>query len=284
MKWGEFIEVDLDDYASLKRIFLSYPIRAVIHLAGYAYVDESVVDPQSYYLNNVRATLNLLQLMLEHNVKLLVFSSTCSTYGNPIKIPMDESHPQSPINPYGWSKLMIERILKDYSTSYNIRHVSLRYFNAAGADPDAEIGEWHEPETHLIPLALDVAVGRKEEVKIFGTDYDTPDRTCIRDYVHVTDLADAHKAALEFLLDGGHSETFNLGNGNGFSVLEIIRMAERVTGSVIKAANSDRRPGDPAILIGSFEKARQVLRWNPRYSDLSEIIGTSWNWHKVHYE
>jgi UDP-glucose 4-epimerase len=279
-KWGVFVEVDLGNYELLKRVFFSYPIRAVIHFAGYAYVGESVFDPQSYYLNNVRTTLNLLQVMLEYNVKLLIFSSTCSTYGNPMQIPMNESHPQSPVNPYGWSKLMIERILKDYSAAYDLKHVSLRYFNAAGADPDTEIGEWHEPETHLIPLVLDVAAGRREDVKIFGTNHDTPDGTCIRDYVHVTDLAMAHKGALEFLLDGGHSEVFNLANGNGFSVREVIRMAECVTGAVIKTVDSDRRHGDPAILIGNSEKARQVLRWNPRYSDLEKIIETSWNWHK----
>lgn len=280
VKWGTFEKGDLGNIEEIRAVFKKYPIEAVMHFAAFAYVGESVEDPQKYYINNVKNTLNLLQVMLEENVKYFVFSSTCATYGNPVEIPITENHPQNPINPYGKTKLMVEQILKDYSDAYGLKYASLRYFNAAGADPDSEVGELHDPETHLIPLILDVAAGKREDIKIFGTDYDTPDGTCIRDYIHVTDLADAHILALEYLQNGGKSDFFNLGNGNGFSVKEVIETAREVTGKDIKAVEADRRPGDPPILVGSSNKAKETLNWNPKYDELSKIIETAWNWHK----
>ncbi len=281
VKWGTFEQGDLGNIEDIRSVFKKYPIEAVMHFAAFTYVGESVENPQKYYMNNVKNTLNLLQVMLEENVKYFVFSSTCATYGNPVEIPITESHPQNPINSYGKGKLMVETVLKDYSDAYGLKYASLRYFNAAGADPDGEVGELHEPETHLIPLILDVAAGRRENIKIFGTDYDTPDGTCIRDYIHVTDLAEAHILALEYLQNGGESDFFNLGNGNGFSVKEVIETAREVTGKDIKAAEAERRPGDPPILVGSSNKARKTLNWNPQYDDLSKIIETAWNWHKT---
>ena len=280
IKWGTFEQGDLGNIEDIRSVFRKYPIEAVMHFAAFTYVGESVEDPQKYYMNNVKNTLNLLQVMLEENVKYFVFSSTCATYGNPVEIPITESHPQNPINPYGKGKLMVETILKDYSDAYGLKYASLRYFNAAGADPDGEIGELHDPETHLIPLILDVAAGKREDVKIFGTDYDTSDGTCIRDYIHVTDLAEAHILALEYLQNGGDSNVFNLGNGNGFSVKEVIETAEKITGKDIKAVEADRRPGDPPILVGSSKKAKEMLKWNPKYDELSKIVETAWNWHK----
>jgi UDP-glucose 4-epimerase len=218
--------------------------------------------------------------MREFHVPYLIFSSTCSTYGVPQHIPITEEHPQSPVNPYGWSKFMIEQILKDYNTAYGINYVNLRYFNAAGADADADIGERHDPETHLIPLVLDVAASKRPDVKIFGTDYETPDGTCVRDYIHVTDLADAHTLALDYLRGGGPSDSFNLGNGNGFSVREVIRMAEKVTGRAIRYVETDRRAGDPPVLIGSARKAMEILQWRPQFADLPVIIQTAWRWHQ----
>ena len=280
VKWGTFEKGDLGNIEDIRSVFRKYPIEAVMHFAAFTYVGESVEDPQKYYLNNVKNTLNLLQVMLEENVKYFVFSSTCATYGNPVEIPITENHPQNPINPYGKGKLIVETVLKDYSDAYGLKYASLRYFNAAGADPDGDVGELHDPETHLIPLILDVAVGKREDIKIFGTDYDTPDGTCIRDYIHVTDLAEAHILALEYLQNGGKSDFFNLGNGNGFSVKEVIETARKVTGKNIKAAEADRRPGDPPILVGSSDKAKEKLNWNPKYDKLSKIIETAWNWHK----
>lgn len=280
VKWGTFEQGDLGNLEDIRSVFQKYPIEAVMHFAAFTYVGESVEDPQKYYLNNVKNTLNLLQVMLEENVKYFVFSSTCATYGNPVEIPITENHPQNPINPYGKGKLMVETILKDYSDAYGLKYASLRYFNAAGADPGEETGELHNPETHLIPLVLDVAAGKREDVKIFGTDYDTPDGTCIRDYIHVTDLAEAHILALEYLQNGGESDVFNLGNGNGFSVKEVIETAKEITGKDIKAVEADRRPGDPPILVGSSSKAKKILNWNPKYDELSKIIETAWNWHK----
>lgn len=281
VKWGTFALGDLTDLEHLRLLFKRYPITAVMHFAAFAYVGESVADPQKYYLNNLRNTLNLLQVMREANVDTIIFSSTCATYGNPVTIPIDESHRQIPINPYGQSKLMVERILADYSRAYGLKYVSLRYFNAAGADPDGEIGEAHTPETHLIPLVLDVALHRSSSIKVFGNDYDTHDGTCIRDYIHVTDLASAHMLALEYLLRGGSSSVFNLGNGNGFSVKEVIEQACRVTGEDIAVEMAGRREGDPPMLVGSAEKAKKVLNWQPRYPDLAEIIATAWKWHKT---
>ncbi len=280
VKWGTFEKGDLGNIDDIRAVFKKYPIEAVMHFAAFTYVGESVEDPQKYYQNNVKNTLNLLQVMLEENVKYFVFSSTCATYGNPVEIPITENHPQDPINPYGKGKLMVETVLKDYSDAYGLKYASLRYFNAAGADPEGEVGELHDPETHLIPLILDVAAGRREDIKIFGTDYDTPDGTCIRDYIHVTDLAEAHILALEYLQNGGESDFFNLGNGNGFSVKEVIETAEEITGKNIKAVEAERRAGDPPILVGSSTKAKETLNWNPKYDELSKIIETAWNWHK----
>lgn len=280
VKWGTFERGDLGNIDDIKSIFNKYPIEAVMHFAAFTYVGESVKDPQKYYLNNVKNTLNLLQAMLEENVKQFIFSSTCATYGNPVEIPITENHPQNPINPYGRGKLIVEQILKDYNAAYGLNYASLRYFNAAGADPDGDVGELHDPETHLIPLILDVAAGKRENVKIFGTDYDTPDGTCIRDYIHVTDLADAHILALKYLQDNQKSDVFNLGNGNGFSVKEVIETAREITGNEIKAVEAERRQGDPPILIGSSHKAKEVLKWKPKYGDLSQIVETAWNWHK----
>lgn len=280
VKWGTFERGDLGNIDDIKSILNKYPIEAVMHFAAFTYVGESVKDPQKYYLNNVKNTLNLLQAMLEENVKQFIFSSTCATYGNPVEIPITENHPQNPINPYGRGKLIVEQILKDYNAAYGLNYASLRYFNAAGADPDGDVGELHDPETHLIPLILDVAAGKRENVKIFGTDYDTPDGTCIRDYIHVTDLADAHILALKYLQDNQKSDVFNLGNGNGFSVKEVIETAREITGNEIKAVEAERRQGDPPILIGSSHKAKEVLKWKPKYGDLSQIVETAWNWHK----
>ena len=281
VKWGKLFLGDLANKEQLRSCFRTYSIDAVMHFSGYAYVGESVVDPSKYYHNNVANTLNLLDVMREFDVKYCIFSSSCVTYGVPRAIPLTEDHPQHPINPYGKTKLMVEQILRDFDIAYGLNHVNLRYFNAAGADPRSEIGEKHDPETHLIPLVLYAAQGKRKDVKILGTDYNTPDGTCIRDYIHVTDLADAHLKGLHYLMNGGKSDSFNLGNGKGFSVREVIETAKRVTGKGIKAISAERRAGDPPILIGSSDKAKQILNWKPNYTDLSTIIETAWNWHNT---
>ena len=280
VKWGEFFKGDVGDPAPLKKCLGQHKIDAVMHFAAYAYVGESVEDPVKYYENNLRNTIQLLHAVLDYNIKYFVFSSTCATYGHPQKTPIDEDHPQNPINPYGKTKRMIEEILQDYQNAYGLKYISLRYFNAAGADPDAEVGEDHDPETHLIPLVLDAAIGKRKDIKVFGTDYETPDGTCIRDYIHVTDLAQAHILALQQLMDGADSNAYNLGNGQGFSVLEIIERARKITGKNITVENSDRRPGDPPVLIASNEKAVKELGWKPQYADIDDIIGTAWKWHQ----
>lgn len=280
VKWGTFEQGDLGNVHDIRKVFKKYTIDAVMHFAAFTYVGESVEDPQKYYLNNLRNTLNLLEVMLAENVKTMVFSSTCATYGEPQEIPITEDHPQNPVNPYGRGKLMVEEILQDYSRAYDLRYASLRYFNAAGADPDGEIGELHQPETHLIPLILDAASGKRDNIQIFGTDYPTPDGTCIRDYIHVLDLADAHIKALKYLKKDGKSDVFNLGNGQGFSVREVIQTAQEVTEKKINAVETERRPGDPPILVGSSEKAQKILGWQPRYADLSLILQTAWDWHQ----
>ena len=279
VKWGTFVQGDLGDKETLRQIFKAYKIEAVMHFAAFAYVGESVTDPAKYYQNNVINTINLLDVMLEFNVKKFIFSSTCATYGNPIEIPITETHPQVPINPYGQSKLMVEKILSDYSHAYKLEYVALRYFNAAGADAEGEIGEDHDPETHLIPLVLDVALGKREEINVFGSDYETKDGTAVRDYIHVTDLADAHILALEYLKKGEPSTVFNLGNGLGYSVQEVIDVAQKVTGKEIKTIYAPRREGDPAILIGGAEKAIKTLGWKPQFAQLEQIIETAWKWH-----
>ena len=251
-----------------------------MHFSSFIEVGESVQNPEKYYTNNVVNTMNLLKVMLKHNVKKFIFSSTCATYGIPQKIPLVEDHPQNPINPYGWTKLMVERILKDYDTAYGLKSVILRYFNASGADKSGEIGEAHDPESHLIPLILDAAIGKRDNIKIFGTDYDTPDGTCIRDYIHVTDLADAHILALQYLEKGNDSNEFNLGNGKGFSVREVIDSVRKVTQRDFNVVETQRREGDPAILIGSSKKAKDTLGWNPQYVEIDKIVESAWNWHK----
>jgi UDP-glucose-4-epimerase GalE len=280
VKWGPLEEGNIADRERLETVMSRYQPKAVMHFAAYAYVGESVEKPSKYYRNNVAGTLTLLESMRNCGIDKIIFSSTCATYGMPERIPIAEDHPQNPINPYGRSKLMIEWILKDFAAAYDMRYVSLRYFNAAGADPDAEIGEDHDPETHLIPLILDAAAGKRAQIEIFGTDYDTPDGTCIRDYIHVTDLADAHLLALEFLLEDGHSHIFNLGNGNGFSVREVIAAAAKITGCDIPCLESHRRPGDAPVLIGSSDKIRKILGWRPGFNDIDSIIETAWKWQK----
>jgi UDP-glucose 4-epimerase len=280
VRWGEFFQGDVGNPAHLKQCFNRQKIDAVMHFAAYAYVGESVENPLKYYENNLRNTIALLHAVLENKVRYFVFSSTCATYGNPVKIPIDEDHPLNPINPYGKTKRMIEEILEDYQAAYGLQYISLRYFNAAGADPDADVGEDHDPETHLIPLVLDVAAGKSKAIKVFGTDYETPDGTCIRDYIHVTDLARAHTLAIERLLGGAGSGVYNLGNGQGFSVLEVIKRARQITGKDIAVENADRRPGDPPVLIASNAKAVTELGWQPQYAGLDDIIGTAWKWHQ----
>jgi len=277
---GIFEYGDLRDTYKLDEIFNKYNIEAVFHFAAFAYVGESVTNPSKYYRNNVSATINLLDVMVQHNVKYFVFSSTCATYGQPESMPITEDMPQKPINPYGASKLMVERILEDYETAYGLHSVALRYFNAAGDDPDGTIGESHTPETHIIPLILDAAMGTRKSIKVFGTDYDTKDGSCIRDYIHVLDLADAHIRALDYMKKENKSERFNLGTSNGTSVLEMIEAAKRITGVDFTVEYDKRRPGDPAELIGSNVKAKEVLGWEPKYSDIDTILETAWNWHQ----
>jgi UDP-glucose 4-epimerase len=280
----ELIEGDTSDRLLLDNLFQSRNFAAVMHFSAYAYVGESVTDPAKYYRNNVLGTLTLLESMLAASIKNFVFSSTCATYGVPNFIPITEDHPQNPINPYGATKLMVERILTDFDVAYNFKSVRFRYFNAAGANPQGLLGEDHHPETHLIPLVLQTALGQREAISIFGTDYPTPDGTCIRDYIHVNDLADAHVLGLEYLLNGGESEVFNLGNGNGFSVREVIAAAEDVTGMVISVKECDRRPGDPPALIGTSEKARKILNWQPQYPGIKDIVSHAWQWHQTRHK
>ncbi|MGN0402829.1 MAG: UDP-glucose 4-epimerase GalE, partial [Acetatifactor sp.] len=242
VKWGKLIVGDLKNVDEIEEVFKHNQIDAVFHFAAYAYVGESVEEPEKYYYNNVANTLNLLHVMMKYGCKKIIFSSTCATYGEPEKVPITEDMPQNPINPYGATKLMVERIFKDYEKAYGLQFVVLRYFNAAGADPEGEIGESHNPETHIIPLVLDAASGKRPDIKVFGTDYDTPDGSCIRDYIHVTDLASAHLLALHHLERGGESDFFNLGNTLGTSVLEVIDSVKRITGKDFKVTFADRRP------------------------------------------
>ena len=279
VKWGKFIKGDLKNPGDIETVFEQYPIDAVMHFAAYAYVGESVTNPEKYYFNNVACTLNLLRAMRTHGCNKIIFSSTCATYGEPGRVPSTEDMPQRPVNPYGASKLMVERILEDYANAYGLKYAALRYFNAAGADPEAEIGESHDPETHLIPLVLDTASGKRPDVKVFGTDYPTRDGSCIRDYIHVADLAGAHLLALDYLDRGGESGCFNLGSEQGTSVLEVIEAVRKVTGKDFKVTFTDRRPGDPATLVGSSEKAERVLGWEPQYGDIETIVRHAWGWH-----
>jgi UDP-glucose 4-epimerase len=280
----ELVVGDTNDRVLLDDLFKSRNVAAVMHFSAYAYVGESVTNPAKYYRNNVIGTITLLEAMLDASVKNFVFSSTCATYGVPTIVPIPEDHPQNPINPYGATKLMVERILADFDVAYDFKSVRFRYFNAAGADPSGLLGEDHNPETHLIPLVLQTALGKRESVAIFGTDYPTDDGTCVRDYIHVNDLADAHVLGLEYLLKGGDSAVFNLGNGSGFSVREVIDTARQVTGKQIAVVECDRRPGDPPALIGSGDKARQILGWEPKYSSLKDIITHAWQWHQQRHK
>ena len=281
VKWGTFIEGDLKNVDEIEAVFRRYPIEAVFHFAAYAYVGESVAEPEKYYYNNIGCTLNLLKVMRKYGCNKIIFSSSCATYGEPAQMPITEDMPQDPINPYGFTKYAVERIFKDYERAYGLKYVVLRYFNAAGADPDGEIGEAHDPETHIIPLILDAASGQRPNVKVFGTDYPTRDGSCIRDYIHVSDLATAHLLALRHLEAGKESQFLNLGNTKGTSVLELVEAAKRVTGRDIPVVLSDRRPGDPAILVGSSERAKRVLGWEPAYGDIKTIVRHAWKWHEI---
>jgi UDP-glucose 4-epimerase len=280
----ELIEGDIGNRELLDQIFKSREFAAVMHFAAYAYVGESVSQPAKYYRNNVVGTLTLLEAMCDAGIKNFVFSSTCATYGVPEQIPVVENQRQQPINPYGMTKLMVEHILDDFDHAYGLKSVRFRYFNAAGADPEGRLGEDHSPETHLLPLVLLTAMGKRESISVFGTDYDTPDGTCIRDYIHVTDLAQAHVLGLEYLLKGGKTDVFNLGNGQGFSIREVIEAARVVTGRPIAVTLADRRPGDPPVLVGSGEKAQRVLGWQPEYADLKTILAHAWQWHQKRHE
>jgi UDP-glucose 4-epimerase len=275
---GEFVHGDMADRALLNQVFAQGQFDAVMHFASFIQVGESVLAPAKYYANNVVNTLQLLDVMLAHGVKQFIFSSTAATFGEPQYVPMDEAHPQKPINPYGRTKLIVEQVLADYDTAYGLQSVCLRYFNAAGADPEGQLGERHEPETHLVPLVLQVASGRRAHLAVFGRDYDTPDGTCIRDYIHIVDLCEAHWLALQHLAKGGGSEAFNLGNGNGFSVQEVIDTAMQVTGRPIAVQDGPRRAGDPARLVADATRARQVLGWQPQYADLAAIVAHAWQW------
>lgn len=271
-------EVDLADIDSIREVFVQNKIDAVVHFAAFAYVGESVHNPQKYYYNNVVNTLNLLNAMIENDVKKIVFSSTCATYGNPEYTPLDEKHSQNPINPYGNTKFMIEKIFKDYDRAYGLKYFALRYFNAAGASTRKNIGEWHRIETHLIPLVLKTLTGERENITIFGDDYSTPDGTCIRDYIHVDDLASAHRLAVEKLLSGSNSDFINLGTGVGNSVKEIISSVERVTGKKVPVVMGERREGDPDILYASNTKAKNFLGWKVEYTNIDDIVKTAWDW------
>lgn len=273
-----FIKADMGNAQTLDQIFGDYKIEAVVHFAAYAYVGESVTEPSKYYNNNTVSTLAVLDAMRRHNAKYFIFSSTCATYGNPHYMPMDEKHPQDPINPYGESKYFVERILKAFDHAYELRFTALRYFNAAGADPQGRIGESHDPETHLIPLILQVATGKRDKISVFGTDYDTPDGTAVRDYIHILDLAAAHSLSLKRLREGGASAFYNLGSEQGYSVREVIQTCEKVTGKSIRAEEMGRRAGDPPRLVASAEKAKSELNWKPAFQNLEEIITTAWNW------
>jgi UDP-glucose 4-epimerase len=273
-----FYEVDIADKTATAKVFEDHAIDAVFHFASFIEVGESVKFPEKYFKNNFEATRSLLEVMVKFHVKHFIFSSTAAVFGNPAYSPIDENHPKHPINPYGESKLMVEKILEDFDKDYGLKFVSLRYFNAAGADPEGELGERHQPETHLIPLVLQAASGRREAISIFGDDYDTHDGTCVRDYIHIVDLADAHMKAIEYLSKGNPSAAFNLGNGKGFSVKEIIDAAEKVTNKMIPVKLDERRAGDPPTLVADATRAKKILGWEPQFIDVRDIIQHAWNW------
>ena len=279
VRWGPLVQADLADAKRLIDTIKSFDVAAVLHFAAFAYVGESVEEPGLYFRNNVANTLTLLEALRTSAVRHIVFSSTCATYGVPERVPITESAPQRPVNPYGESKLMVERMLHWYGAAHGFTHAALRYFNAAGADPEGEIGEDHEPETHLIPLVLQAAMGQRARIDVLGTDYPTPDGTAVRDYIHVQDLADAHVRAVQLLLRGGLSITVNLGTGAGHSVREVIAAAERVTGRRVPRREAPRRFGDPPVLVADPSRARELLGWRATHSDLDTILKTAWAWH-----
>ena len=277
---AELLVADISDRAFLDNLFATRKIDAVMHFAAFIAVGESVQEPAKYYRNNVVGTLTLLEAMIAANIKKFVFSSTCAVYGMPKEVPMTENHPIQPLSPYAASKRVVEQILGDFDQAYGLKSVIFRYFNASGAEPTGLLGEDHDPETHLIPLALLTTLKKREFLSIFGTDYDTPDGTAVRDYIHICDLADAHVLGLKYLLQGGQSNLFNLGNGNGFSVREVIETTKKVTGLPLTVQEGDRRAGDAPILVGSSEKAQKILGWQPQYADLEKIISHAWQWHQ----
>ncbi len=276
-KSAQFEQADILDFESIKNILQNYNIKSIVHFAAFAYVGESVENPKMYYTNNVAGSLNLIKAAVETGVEKFVFSSTCSIYGNPLKVPISEEESAKPINPYAHTKLMIENMLADFGRAYGLKYAALRYFNAAGADSKGRIGESHDPEPHLIPIVLQAALGKREKIFVFGDDYDTADGTCIRDYIHIEDLADAHARALKYL-DKNESDIFNLGTGKGYSVLEIIRTVEEITGKKLNVEITERRAGDPAVLVAENKKAKDILGWVPKH-DLKSIIETAYNWH-----
>jgi UDP-arabinose 4-epimerase len=280
VRWGPLEKGDIADRVWLDEVLARHRPAAAIHFAAFAYVGESVSDPGKYYRNNVAAALTLLEALRDHGIGRLVFSSTCATYGIPNNVPINEQAPQRPINPYGRSKLMVEQMLEDFDAAHNLKAIALRYFNAAGADAAGEIGECHDPETHLIPLALDAAAGNGPALTVYGQDYDTADGTCIRDYIHVTDLANAHVKALESLLNGGQSDRINLGTGTGHSIRDVLSTIEAVTGKVVPHSVGPRRAGDPPSLVADPRRANASLGWSAQHSDLANIVRTAWGWHQ----
>lgn len=284
VQWGPFIQGDISDSLVLGQIFSDYRPKAIIHFAAYAYVGESVENPAKYYQNNLAGSISLLEAMRLHGCKNIIYSSSCSTYGIPQQIPIPENHPQLPVNPYGRTKLMMEQIIQDYGSAYGMRYAILRYFNAAGADPEGQIGEDHDPETHLIPILLKTVLGQRSHTDVYGSDYDTPDGTAIRDYIHVTDLAGAHILALRHLTQFRQNLCVNLGTGEGNSVMDVIRAAEGVTGKPVNYRLVGRRPGDPPTLVAKADYAETLLGWKPKFRDIRETISTAWNWHKSQLE
>ncbi|MGE5578243.1 MAG: UDP-glucose 4-epimerase GalE [Syntrophothermus sp.] len=279
---GVFVQGNVGDGALVQEVLGRHRIEVVVHFAANSLVGESMVKPEKYWANNLGNGLRLLEAMREAGVSKIVFSSTAAVYGEPERVPIDEAQPKAPTNTYGMTKLAVEHLLESFDRAYNFRHISLRYFNAAGADPSGENGEDHNPESHLIPIVLQAALGQRKHVSIFGTDYPTPDGTCIRDYIHVVDLAAAHVLAVEALGNGRPSAVYNLGNGNGFSVREVIRTAEKVVGHSIPVEEAGRREGDPAVLVAGSGRIRRELGWKPEYADLETIVATAWRWHKSH--
>lgn len=278
VKWGKLEVGDLKNIDEIEAVFNKYNIEAVFNFAAFIEVGESVIDPEKYYFNNVVTTLNLLSVMRKHNVNKIIFSSTAATFGMPQYTPIDELHPQSPINPYGKTKLMIENIFMDFETAYGLQYVVFRYFNACGADSSGQIGEWHEPESHVIPILLEVANGKREFFTLYGDDYETPDGTCIRDYVHVEDLALAHLLGLKHLLSTGICKFYNLGSGSGYSNKEVVESVKAVTGKDFEVRVGPRRAGDPAILTASSDKIKKELGWKPKYTNINDIVKTAWQW------